>query len=251
LVIFELIVDCTSISSLSSSNVLQQQIIFKNPLVEGLKIDVTQIFNSNLNSSTLVGMQLSQPSFVSSASLDLFNGPTMLSDLSTKFHDFVIGAQVTYKTKGSLPGSISGSLPLEKASCSSLEKYSLAIGLDRPREKILLQAQCGLKALTASYLQKFNEQLEVAYRTTWNSNGNKPFTFNFKEGGQLNMEVGAKYNLIGGGFIKAKMDNLGKLGLAFSSDLRTGVQLVLGAQIDTMKLNENVHRFGLHLNYSA
>lgn len=185
-------------------------------------------------------MQLSQPSFVTSANLDLFNGPTLLSDLSTKFHDLVIGAQVTYRTKNE---ALSGTLPLEK--------YSFAIGLDRPREKILLQAQCGLKTLTAAYLQKFNEQLEVAYRTTWDSNTAKPFAFNLKEGGQLNMEIGAKYNLIGGGFIKAKLNNLGKLGVAFASDLRPGVQLVLGAQIDTMKLNDNVHKFGLHLNYTA
>jgi voltage-dependent anion channel protein 2 len=65
------------------------------------------------------------------------------------------------------------------------------------------------------------------------------------------MEVGAKWNLIGGGFIKAKLDNVGRLGLALASDLRPGVQMTLGATVDTQKLNDNAHKLGLELVYSA
>jgi hypothetical protein len=65
------------------------------------------------------------------------------------------------------------------------------------------------------------------------------------------MEIGAKYLLSGGGFIKTKLDNNGRLGLALASELRTGMQLTLGASIDTAKINENTHKFGVELNYSA
>lgn len=65
------------------------------------------------------------------------------------------------------------------------------------------------------------------------------------------MEVGAKYYSNGGGFFKGKIDNTGRLGLAVASDLRPCMQLILGASIDTNKLAENNHSFGLQLNYSA
>jgi voltage-dependent anion channel protein 2 len=65
------------------------------------------------------------------------------------------------------------------------------------------------------------------------------------------MEVGAKYYLLGGGFIKAKLDNAGRLGIAIASDLRPGMQLTLGASVDTNKLAENNHKVGLELSYSA
>ena len=65
------------------------------------------------------------------------------------------------------------------------------------------------------------------------------------------MEIGAKYLLSGGGFVKSKLDNNGRLGLALASDLRPGMQLILGASIDTAKIQENNHKFGVELNYSA
>lgn len=66
------------------------------------------------------------------------------------------------------------------------------------------------------------------------------------------MEIGAKYLLTGGaGFVKTKLDNNGRLGVALASELRPGMQLTLGASIDTAKINENNHKFGVELNYSA
>lgn len=68
------------------------------------------------------------------------------------------------------------------------------------------------------------------------------------------MEIGAKYFLAAGSsssFIKTKLDNTGRLGLALATDLRPGVQLNLGAVVDTTKLNEDSHKFGVELNYSA
>ena len=65
------------------------------------------------------------------------------------------------------------------------------------------------------------------------------------------MEVGAKYLLQDKAFVKAKIDNYGKLGLSLSNELRPGMQLILGASIDTNKLQENAHNFGVELNYFA
>ena len=104
----------------------------------------------------------------------------------------------------------------------------------------MIQALTGFNVLNGCYYQKFNDQLEVAYRASWSMK--LP---------NVTMEVGAKWNMIGGGFIKAKLDNVGRLGLALASDLRPGVQVVLGATLDTAKLDDNAHKLGLELTYSA
>lgn len=147
----------------------------------------------------------------------------MITDLATKFRDFMLGGEMGYDVSRGL-----------------IDKYSISVGLERAREKAIIQAHTGFNNFTASYFQKFSDQLEVAYRASWSI-----------KVPNLAMEVGAKWNLIGGGFVKAKLDNVGRLGVALASDLRPGVQVVLGATVETTKLNENTHKLGLELNYSA
>lgn len=212
-----------SISSLTSSNVLTQQTILSNPAVEGLKLDLKHTVQPAGPIGTKVTLQLSQPALVATTTLDVFSGPVLTADVAARFRDIQIGGEIGYDVaKG------------------TLDKYTAAISLDRAREKVVLQALTGLRSFQAAYFQRFTDQIEVAYKATWN--GKLP---------NLGMEVGAKYYLLGGGFLKAKLDNVGRLGLAFATELRSGVQLILGASIDTAKLEENAHKFGLQLSYSA
>lgn len=76
-------------------------------------------------------------------------------------------------------------------STGQLQSYTVGVSLDRPREKISLQAINGINSFLATYHQRFNEQVEVAYKAEWNANASA-----------LAMEVGAKYNLFAGGFLK-------------------------------------------------
>lgn len=169
-------------------------------------------------------LEVAKPAFVSTMTFDFFRGPLVWTDAATRWSDIQVGGEVGYDV-----------------SSQKVDKYSVAVALDRPREKFVVQALTGFKAATATYYQRFNDQLEVAFKASWNG----------KTVGSTGMEVGAKYHLLGGGFLKAKLDNAGRLGLAFATDLRTNVQLVLGATIDTAKLKDNVHKFGLDLTYSA
>lgn len=172
-------------------------------------------------------LEVAQPAFVTTTTFDVFRGPLVWTDIATRWSDIQVGGEVGY----------------DMAS-GKVDKYSLAVALDRPREKLVLQTLTGFKAVNAAYYQRFNDQLEVALKATWN---NKGATSTANTG----MEVGAKWHLIGGGFIKAKLDNAGRLGLAFATDLRSNVQLILGATIDATKMKDNVHKFGLELTYSA
>ncbi|PJF19323.1 hypothetical protein PSACC_00830 [Paramicrosporidium saccamoebae] len=212
-----------SITTLTSSNLLTQQFIVTNAVLDGLKLDVTGTLQPNGTNSTKANVELNQGCFLTSTSIDVFRGPVLTTDLATRFRFLQLGGEVGYDV-----------------SKGTLDRYSVSLSIDRPREKMVLQALTGFKTFTASYFQKFNDQLEVAYRSSWNA-----------KVPSLTMEVGAKWNLIGGGFIKAKLDNVGRLGLALASDLRPGVQMTLGATVDTQKLNDNAHKLGLELVYSA
>ena len=210
-------------TTLTSSNLLTQQLILSNPVLQGLKLDVTGSVQPSGANNAKATLEMDHGVFVATNTIDVLRGPTMNSDLSTRFRDFQLGGELGYDV-----------------SKGTIDKYTVSLALDRPREKAVFQVLTGMRSFNFAYLQKFSDQLEVAYRTTWNAK--LP---------NMSMEVGAKWFLLGGGFVKAKLDNVGRLGVALASDLRPGLQVTLGASIDTAKLNENAHKLGLELNYSA
>lgn len=157
----------------------------------------------------------------------------MWADISTRIADVQLGGEVGYDV-----------------SSGQVDKYSVALCFDRPREKFVIQALTGFKAANATYFQRFNDQLEIACKATWNGTA-APKGLPAPVTAGSGLEIGAKFYLLGGGFVKGKMDQAGRLGLAFATNLRSNVQLILGASIDTTKLKENVHKFGLDLTFSA
>ena len=72
-----------------------------------------------------------------------------------------------------------------------------------------------------------------------------------KSGSDVVMEVGTKWSLDKTSFFKAKVDNVGKLGLSYRHQLRQGVKITLGAAFDTTRLSENAHKVGLALNFEG
>ena len=99
----------------------------------------------------------------------------------------------------------------------------------------------GANELGLTFFQKM-DKLELGYKVDWNR----------KIAGSLSMALASKVYLNGGAFLKAKLDNFGKLGLVYSTPLESsGSQsIALSAIIDTTKLDENVHKFGLSLSFS-
>jgi voltage-dependent anion channel protein 2 len=156
--------------------------------------------------------------------LDVFKGPLLSADLATRFQDIQLGGEVTYG-----------------ASSNAIESYSLGLSLDRPKEKYSMQALNGLSVVNVACFQRLSDQLETAYRASWDA-----------KAGSLGMEVGAKLYLANGGFFKTKVDNLGRLGLALASEVNRGLVATLGASLDLNKLQEgDAHKFGIDLTYSA
>lgn len=183
-------VDAKSVTSLSTGNAMCQQLTLYNPLIEGLKLDLSGSLQPSggyrcpslsllcrLGAGKL-GVEWVQPTVHASTYFEglnaLSSAPLITSDISTRLRDVQFGFDFAYS-------------PLSQ----SVERYSVGLLLDRPREKIALQALQGFSAFNAAYHQRFNEQLEVAYKAAWSL-----------KTAVLGMEVGAKYNLFNGGFVK-------------------------------------------------
>ncbi|KAI0243812.1 Mitochondrial porin, partial [Massospora cicadina] len=67
-------------------------------------------------------------------------------------------------------------------------------------------------------------------------------TFYQRVNPDVDVGLGTKYSLDKEAFVKAKVDNQGKLGLAYTQLLKPGIKLSLGGSFDTAKLNEPSHK---------
>jgi voltage-dependent anion channel protein 2 len=215
------VLSAKTVLTINSNNTLTESITLRNPAFENVRVELAGTVTPNGPGNAVVGVELSHGPVLVNSKVDVFSGPVVKSDVSTRFKDFLVGAEFGYDV-----------------STASISHYSASVGIERPREKAVLQLLTGCKSFNAAYYQRFADNLEVAYKSFWSQKA-------------LAMEVGAKYYLVGGGFVKAKLDNAGRMGVAIASDLRPGMQLILGATVDTNKLSQDNHKIGLELSYSA
>lgn len=163
--------DLRSTTVLSTANAVTQQFTLYNPLIAGLKVDALAGLGPS-GAAPRLGLEFVQPTLHAS----LYGSATAVNaDISTRVKDVQLGGEASFS-------------PYD----SSLQSYSFGIMLDRPRERIGVRFLNGLETLQTSYHQKLSEQLELAYRATW-TGSKSPL---------LNMEMGAKWLLAAGGFLK-------------------------------------------------
>jgi hypothetical protein len=87
-----------------------------------------------------------------------------------------------------------------------------------------------------------NSDVEAGARAVWNK---------ALPDSNVNIEVGTKVVLDKSSFLKAKVDNQGRLGLGFTHVLRTGVKLAFGGLFDTTRLSADVHKVGFQLTFEG
>ena len=69
----------------------------------------------------------------------------------------------------------------------------------------------------------------------------------------VQIELVTKYlvNPEGSAFVKAKVDNYGRLALAYSHTLSKGVRVAFGGVFDTTKLDMDVHKVGVQFTFEG
>ncbi|KAI9225339.1 MAG: eukaryotic porin/Tom40 [Piptocephalis tieghemiana] len=207
----------------SAANVLSTKVELANKVASGLKLELNGSFLPDSGKrNAKVATEYKQPGLFSRANVDLFKGPTFTGDVSFGLQrNLVLGGEVSYDV-------VSG----------KVTKYAAAAGFIEKDYVFSVHAHSSLSVFTGSYYHRVSPQVEVGGKVNWDSK---------VPGGPVGIDVGTKYKLDADASVKARIDNFGKLSLAYSQLLRPGVKLNLAGTFDTSKLQENAHKVGLSL----
>ncbi|KAJ1566079.1 Mitochondrial porin [Nowakowskiella sp. JEL0078] len=205
----------------TTNNVLSTQIELLDSIAKGVKFDLHGSLHPAVGSKNAkAGVEYKQDNVVIRTALDLFKGPTLSGDAVVGSDGWLAGGEVAYEVSN-----------------ARVTRYNAALGYTTPEYTVSLHANNQLGAFVASYFHRVAADIEAGARATWNKASDSA----------VNLEVGTKYTLDRSSFIKAKIDNSGRLGLGYTQTLRPGVKLSLGGLFDTAKLNDNSHKVGLAL----
>ena len=156
--------------------------------------------------------------FTKNFTLDLAKGSKVISEAALHYNGFVLGAQSHLNT------------------CQvGLENYSAAFGYELSQYKATLHALNKGSVLAASFYQRFTSGVETGFKASWNR----------KVANQYSVELVGKFPLDHGSFLKCKLDNGGKMGVAYATPLNNKVTLTMAGVFDTLKLDAQNHRLGL------
>jgi len=206
----------------SSSNLLTGEIEVADKLARGLKLAVNAsllpaVGQKNVKLTT----EYKHSKLHSRTNVDLFKGPAVASDLVVGHEGFLVGGDVAYNVHD-----------------GRVTRYNAAIGYAVPEYSLALNASQACSVFSGSYFHRVNADLEAGGKAVWDSKANAQ---------AVGIEVGAKYTLDRTTFVKAKIDNGGRLGLGYTQVIRPGVKVSLAGLFDTTRINENAHKIGLSL----
>jgi len=205
----------------TTSNLLSTEVELADNITKGLKLNVTGSLLPNVGQKNAkVFLDYKQCNFSTKQSIDLFKGPLVAGEIAFGRKDIVVGADAVYDVNS-----------------GNLTKYNFAVGYNASEYSLSVAASNKLTVFSGSYFHRVSNDVQAGAKATWDSNA----------GANVNLEVGTKVTLDNNAFVKAKIDNNGKLGLGYSQVLRPGVKLGLGSIIDTSRLHENSHKVGLSI----
>ncbi|CAI2177398.1 8734_t:CDS:2 [Funneliformis geosporum] len=216
----------TFTGSWTTGNQLNGQVELENSLAKGLKLDLlTSIQPATGNRNVRGGFTFKQPGLHTKLYVDALKGPIFQGDIVVGHEGFLVGAEGFYDV---LDGK--------------LTRYGVAAGYTHPEYNVALRVTNSMSAYTLLYYHRVSSEIEAGAKAHWDSHSNNA---------QVNLEFGAKYFLDRDAFVKGKVDNNGRVGIGYTQALRPGVKISFGGSIDTSRLNENAHRFGISINLES
>ncbi|KAJ3025688.1 UNVERIFIED_CONTAM: hypothetical protein HDU68_006803 [Siphonaria sp. JEL0065] len=204
-----------------AGNALTAQVELQDLISTGFKVDLHGSIHPALGTTAAkAGLELKQANVFARSSVDLLakNGATVHTDVVVGSEGLLLAGDVAYNTGD-----------------ATIHRYNVAVGYKTPEYLLAFHATKKFTHFTAGYFHNINSGLQVATRATWDQAVNT----------QVGIEIGTKYALDKSTFIKAKINNEGRLGLGYTQILRPSIKLQLGGSFDTTKLGENAHKLGL------
>ncbi|KAI0696284.1 eukaryotic porin/Tom40 [Cytidiella melzeri] len=215
----------------TTSNLVRTTLEAENHLAKGLKFDLATTLAGNGSAKTAALTSVyKQPGLHTRAVLDLFKGPTLTADTVVGRDGFLLGAEAAYNvTEG------------------KVTRYAAAAGFSAPEYAVTLQALNNLNTFTASYYHRVSTDVEAGAKAVYDTKATTQ---------GVHLEVGVKSYLDSAAFVKAKINNIGVLGLGYTQALRPGVRASFGLALDTNRLNEAVpsgpaHKFGASITFEG
>lgn len=216
----------TFTGSWTTSNKLIGQVELENSLAKGLKLDLlTTLEPASGNRNVRGGFTFKQPGLHTKVYVDAEEGPIFQGNVVVGHEGFLVGSEGFFNvTEG------------------KLSRYGVAAGYTHPDYSVALRVTDSMAAYTLLYYHRVSPEIEAGAKAFWNSSTNN---------NSVNLEFGAKYFLDRDAFIKGKVDSNGRVGIGYTQALRPGVKISFGGSIDTSRLNENAHRFGISINLES
>ncbi|KAJ1566841.1 Mitochondrial porin, partial [Cladochytrium tenue] len=211
----------------NAANVLGAQVELLDTIAKGVKLDFHgSIVPTSGKRNAKAAVEFKQINVFSRASVDLYakNGPSLHADTVIGSDGFVAGGDVAYNVTD-----------------AAISRYNGVAGFIAPDYAVTVHATQQFSIFSASYFHRVSKEVEAGAKATWNKASSD----------NVAIEVGTKFAFDKDAFIKAKIDNAGRLGLGYTQVLRPGVKLALGGHFDTTRLTENVHRVGLSLTFDG
>ncbi|KAL7752900.1 Mitochondrial porin [Sorochytrium milnesiophthora] len=205
----------------STSNVLSAEVELADNITRGLKLNLHGSLLPHVGQKNArIAAEYKHDLITTRTSLDLFRGPIIHADAAVAHDGIVVGGETAYDV-----------------SSGSITRYNFAVGYNARDYSVTMLANNKLDHFSGAYYHRVNKDVEAGAKATWDR----------KSGSNVSLELGTKYYLDRDAFVKAKIDNYGKLGLGYTQLVRPGVKVSLGGVFDTARLNENVHKVGLSL----
>jgi len=213
----------TFTEKLTTSNVLTTELAFDELLFKGMKQTFEATYEVNTSKKSAKG-KTSYKREALNANVDFDfqkQWPQLNTSLVLGYKGFLAGANLVYDTQA-----------------KNLSKVNGGIGY-QINDFALTGQVLNYDLISISIYQRLTDNVETALSLNWAQAVN---TSKFG--------VVTRYQIDKNSFFKAKIDNSGVLGLAYSFDVRSGVALTLGAQMDAKNLNAGGHKLGLGVEFS-
>ncbi|KAJ1666674.1 Mitochondrial porin [Coemansia sp. RSA 1813] len=215
----------TYTESWNTANLVTGQVEVSNKFAKGLKLEVSG--SSALSSAKRAlrsKINYQQENVFARVNIDALS-PSATADVTVSRDGLLAGAELAYDLNS-----------------GAVTKTNSTVGYAGPDYLITLQGNNSLNLFQLAFYQRVTKNVEAGARAVYD--------YKNPEGG-VSAELGSKYILDNDAYVKAKVDNAGRLGLSFTQLLRPGVKLSLAGLFDTARLQENTHKMGAALTFEA
>ncbi|XP_013401327.1 voltage-dependent anion-selective channel protein 2 [Lingula anatina] len=208
----------------NTDNMLSTDITIEDQLLEGLKLTLDGSFAPVSGKKSAKIKAAYKRDYINlNCDVDLgFAGPTVHGAAVLGYSGWLAGAQISFDTAN-----------------SKLVKNTFAAGYKKDDFQIHTTVT-DASEFGGSLYQKISKDLETAVSLNWSSGTNT-----------TRLNLGAAYTLDNGAKVRAKVNNLSQIGMAYSQELRDGVTLNLSSMIDAKNFNSGGHKVGLGLEFEV